>query len=702
MSQTKKLSIGMIVKNEEKYLRSCLTALMPLLKQVDSELIIVDTGSTDSTLSIAKEFTALVYSFDWCDDFAAARNETLRHAKGEWYMFLDADEIFGELTSLIEFFNSGEYLKFNSASHMMDNIVGDNADAIVELRLLRLAKRRKELCFKGAIHEVLNSLLPIKMLSARSTHYGYDFMGDPEKEQRKHQRNIVPLLKEYEENPKDLRTLAHIVKEYHLHKNLPKVEEYLDIMYELVKKQPDNDYALFMLYRRTVVNFEMQKFQTCLQCAEEYFNSKKTEVVSDIDIYALCGRAHVSLAHWDEAIKALKKSLELYDSFGKGELDDSDLLYNELMFIKNRFRENTRSLIARVYEELKDYDNALLWLEPIKCYDAKTVAQYITLAQKKGNDDLLAPLYFSLCDLSEKEQPDTFIAAFELCVFKNELSPEAFKKFADCENDDPYVKLQALRYFDMANDEEQLCRLTEWFCSSFTDWNDTYSDVVYIAIKHNISMAPLLKAIDIEWFGGLIRAIEARHSDIYVSILDTNSKALMEGTSTRELYWSTCLLEHMLLSEYDFSEEHYMALFTEYTGRVVNIANALYRPEIFDSDLIELLPGVYRFGHFMGEAYDADERGNKLQYMANIRQALKNYPVMKKPIELLLTQIQREQEKTDAAQAEFAAQAVLIKQKIDQLIAAGELGAVREILPALDQLLPEDPDVQRYKDECSL
>ncbi|MEG2686415.1 MAG: hypothetical protein RR954_04730, partial [Christensenellaceae bacterium] len=80
----------------------------------------------------------------------------------------------------------------------------------------------------------------------------------------------------------------------------------------------------------------------------------------------------------------------------------------------------------------------------------------------------------------------------------------------------------------------------------------------------------------------------------------------------------------------------------------------------------------------------------------------KNYPVMKKPIELLLTQIQREQEKTDAAQAEFAAQAVLIKQKIDQLIAAGELGAVREILPALDQLLPEDPDVQRYKDECSL
>lgn len=57
------LSIGMIVKNEEKYLERCLTALKPTLENVDSELIIADTGSTDNTVEIAKRFTDKVYYF---------------------------------------------------------------------------------------------------------------------------------------------------------------------------------------------------------------------------------------------------------------------------------------------------------------------------------------------------------------------------------------------------------------------------------------------------------------------------------------------------------------------------------------------------------------------------------------------------------------------------------------------------------------
>ncbi len=51
------LSIGMIVRDEEKNLRSCLNGLKPILEQVDSELIIADTGSADATVNIAEEFT---------------------------------------------------------------------------------------------------------------------------------------------------------------------------------------------------------------------------------------------------------------------------------------------------------------------------------------------------------------------------------------------------------------------------------------------------------------------------------------------------------------------------------------------------------------------------------------------------------------------------------------------------------------------
>jgi glycosyltransferase involved in cell wall biosynthesis len=112
------LSIAMIVKNEEKDLRKCLEALAPLRQAVDSELIITDTGSTDSTVEIAKEFADKVLHFEWCGDFAKARNTGIRAAKGQWFMFLDADEIFKNTYGIIRFFNSGEYKKYKSAAYV--------------------------------------------------------------------------------------------------------------------------------------------------------------------------------------------------------------------------------------------------------------------------------------------------------------------------------------------------------------------------------------------------------------------------------------------------------------------------------------------------------------------------------------------------------------------------------------------------------
>ncbi|MER3328119.1 MAG: glycosyltransferase, partial [Candidatus Kapaibacterium sp.] len=82
------ITLSMIVKNEEKMLRGCLESA----EKIVDEIVIVDTGSTDRTIEIAKEFGAKVYQFDWINDFAAARNESLRHSNGKWVLYLDADE----------------------------------------------------------------------------------------------------------------------------------------------------------------------------------------------------------------------------------------------------------------------------------------------------------------------------------------------------------------------------------------------------------------------------------------------------------------------------------------------------------------------------------------------------------------------------------------------------------------------------------
>ena len=83
-----RLSVCLIVKNEEKFLAPCLKSVEGLADQI----IVVDTGSQDRTMEIAREHGAEVHAFEWCDDFSAARNAALEHATGDWILVLDADE----------------------------------------------------------------------------------------------------------------------------------------------------------------------------------------------------------------------------------------------------------------------------------------------------------------------------------------------------------------------------------------------------------------------------------------------------------------------------------------------------------------------------------------------------------------------------------------------------------------------------------
>lgn len=83
-----KLSLCAIAKNEEIALPKCLSSV----KDVVNEIVVLDTGSTDRTVEIAKQFGAKVYHFDWCNDFSAARNQALNYVTGDWILVLDADE----------------------------------------------------------------------------------------------------------------------------------------------------------------------------------------------------------------------------------------------------------------------------------------------------------------------------------------------------------------------------------------------------------------------------------------------------------------------------------------------------------------------------------------------------------------------------------------------------------------------------------
>lgn len=86
------ISVVMIVRDEEEKLENSLIAAAKLA----DEIIVLDTGSVDETVSIAKKYTSIIHTFDWVDDFSAARNEAIRHASCDWCLTVDADDVIQE------------------------------------------------------------------------------------------------------------------------------------------------------------------------------------------------------------------------------------------------------------------------------------------------------------------------------------------------------------------------------------------------------------------------------------------------------------------------------------------------------------------------------------------------------------------------------------------------------------------------------
>jgi len=144
------ISLCMIVKNEEKVLGRCLDSV----KDAVDEIIIVDTGSTDRTKEIAKEFTNKIYDFEWVDHFAKARNFAFSKATMDYQMWLDADDVIEpkEREKLLQLKKSLDQRVDMVTFRYHTHFDGDGNPILTSTRE-RLFKREKNFQWKDAIHE---------------------------------------------------------------------------------------------------------------------------------------------------------------------------------------------------------------------------------------------------------------------------------------------------------------------------------------------------------------------------------------------------------------------------------------------------------------------------------------------------------------------------------------------------------------------
>ncbi len=325
-----KLTIGMIVKNEESRLERCLDSIKPIIDNVSGELIITDTGSTDRTVEIAKKYTDNVLHFDWCDDFSAARNTAFSAAKGEWFMFVDADDVFAEYDDLIAFFNSGECEKYGSASFTYRNIRSEDKQDHIDQYVIRIVRRFPQTRFVGRIHEVLDPMPePIKKLDTIVEHYGY-FYDSGNDAAAKMKRNERILLKELEEAPEGER--KSILLYYYLYEELReqetgKAEQYLDKGIEKALETKSDAIIPFM-HEKARIYLSRGENERTLELCDRYFSldteMRAEEICADTEIYAVKAVALMRLKRYNEALDAFCEFFRLFDLVNSGKLVTGD------------------------------------------------------------------------------------------------------------------------------------------------------------------------------------------------------------------------------------------------------------------------------------------------------------------------------------------------------------------------------------------
>lgn len=146
-----KISACYIVKNEAKNLAKSIKSL----KNQVNEIVVVDTGSTDNTITVARKLGARVYSFPWQDDFGKARNFALSKAKGDWLVLLDADEYFtaktaGNIRQVIRQAKQADAILIQMVNYDVDK--AEIQDYFYQLRIVR---NQQGLHYEGKIHEEL-------------------------------------------------------------------------------------------------------------------------------------------------------------------------------------------------------------------------------------------------------------------------------------------------------------------------------------------------------------------------------------------------------------------------------------------------------------------------------------------------------------------------------------------------------------------
>jgi glycosyltransferase involved in cell wall biosynthesis len=310
-----RLSLCMIVKDEEEMLPRCLAAAAPAV----DEIVIVDTGSTDRTIEIARELGARVIERAWTGDFAEARNASFDAATGDWLMFLDADEVL--VAEDVERLRALTGQTWREAFYLAEiSYTGELGDGTAATHTaLRVFRARPEYRFSGRLHEQIADTLPthlperIQATDVRIEHFGY--LGAVRDAKEKSRRNIELLLKQRDENASTPLPFLHfnLGSEYGAVGDAQAALAEFERAWELIVNDPERRTWGFMpaLVSRLVRALRIcGRHEDCIARADEGLD----RYPGFTDLVYEQASALLALGRADEALATYERCLEMGDA----------------------------------------------------------------------------------------------------------------------------------------------------------------------------------------------------------------------------------------------------------------------------------------------------------------------------------------------------------------------------------------------------
>jgi glycosyltransferase involved in cell wall biosynthesis len=684
----------MMVKNEEKNLHRCLESLKPILEQIDSELVIVDTGSSDNTVEIARQYTDKVYFHKWNNDFSSMRNITIGYAKGEWILIIDADEKIEDTSEIILFLNSIYANKYKSVDVNIKNItnIEDNRYGIISSP--RMFLNDGTFRYEGRIHNIPIYKKPTVVLNITFLHYGY-IETDTKLMKKKFLRTSSILIEEIKKDPKNIYYNYQLAVSYAMYKDYDKALKQIIKTYKIINDRKLNKKDYVYIYYEMASYYYFAGDSTKYKIIEDICKEGIQLEKEYIDLYFLLGKISIFTNNFVQAQKSYKEYINLLENYKNLSIYKNTAFK---LYTLDRLEETYYDL-SFIFFNLKKYKECIIYIKKLSSgkYIEKAFELIVKSYLKLKKHEELKEYYNENIVCLDKNKLRIFYSYLELEIDKSieEDRVDIISKFSG--NNDTYSFLNKIRVY-YNSEYENLGQLVNKFVRVL-DLNyepNYFGDLIYYKIKLKDDIYDMLSNVSMNKIEEFIVYIANKYDDFK----DTAYNYITQNiNSDFQVIRVNRLLDRFVLVMDKLNEEQYRFIFKDYVNSGIKYISVIYSNEILDNEMIyDVKNDEDSFFIFMNKANQL-KTYNEKEYIKYLRKALELYPFMKKGIGMLLDDFKN---KFNAKNNEFENYKKKVKITIKAFIDNNKLDEANKIIAEYEQIVKDDLEVVLFKSKISL